>query len=240
VNLSNGKIAGVDILQQLGSIAQFQSPGRTAAGATDIQKLTGDFDIQNGVARTNNLRADLGTGTMAGSGVLSLVDNSINMKMTTVLNKAYSQQVGGTQIGGFMQTALANNQGELVLPVLVTGTIKSPRIVPDSQAIAQMKMQNLVPTLQNPGMLSSVFGKQGGAAAQGRQQNGLGQILGALQGKQPQPAPANNNQQQAQPQQNQQPQNNVNNAIQDAIGGLLGGKKKQPQNNQPQQQQPPR
>ena len=238
LNLSNGKIAGVDFLQKLGSVAQFQSLGRAAAGATELQKLSGDFDIQNGVAHTNNLRADLGTGTMAASGVLSLVDNSINMKVTTVLNKAYSQQVGGSQIGGFMQAALANNQGELVLPALVTGTLQNPKVAPDTQAIAEMKLKNLVPSLQNPGLLTSIFGKQGGAA-EGQQQNPLGQVLGAIQGKQPKQAPANNNQQQPQAQQQpQQKPNSVGGAIQDALGGLFGNKKKkQDQQNQQQQQQ---
>jgi uncharacterized protein involved in outer membrane biogenesis len=245
LNLANGKLAGVDFLQQLGSVAGFQSLGRAVTGATELQKLTGDFDIQNGVAKTSNLRADLGTGTMAASGMLSLVDNSVNMKVTTVLNKAYSQQVGGSQVGGFMQTALANNQGELVLPVLVTGTLQSPKVAPDTQAIAQMKLQNLVPSLSNPGVLGSIFGKGGGTQQQGQQGNPLGQVLGALQGKQPkQPAPAADNNQQQQPQaQPQQKQGDaVSDAISGALGGLFGNKKKKPeQQQQPQnqQQQPP-
>ncbi|HEX6879516.1 MAG TPA: AsmA-like C-terminal region-containing protein, partial [Terriglobales bacterium] len=237
LNLADGKIAGVDFLQQLGSVAKFQSLGRAASGATELKKLTGDFDVQNGVAKTTNLKADLGTGTMAAQGILSLVDNSINMKVTTVLNKAYSQQVGGSSIGGFMQTALANNQGELVLPVLVTGTLQSPKIAPDTEAIAQMKLQNLVPSLANPGALTSIFGKGGN---QQGQQNPLGGILGALQGKKSNTAqepnqPQQNNQQQAQPQQ-QQP--NVNDAI-NALGGLFGKKKKPTQQQQQQQQQQP-
>jgi hypothetical protein len=235
LNLANGKIAGVDFLQKLGGVAGFQSLGQAATGATELQKLTGDFDVQNGVARTTNLRADLGTGTMAGSGFLSLVDNSINMKITTVLNKAYSQQVGGSQIGGFMSTALANNQGELVLPVIVTGTLQNPKIAPDTQAIAQMKLQNVVPSL------GSLLGGKGGNAQQG-QGNALGQVLGALQGKQQpkQAPPPNNNQQQAQPQQQQG--DNVGDAISGALGGLFGNKKKkqdQKQQQQQQQQNPP-
>jgi hypothetical protein len=236
LNLANGKIAGVDFLQKLGTVAGFQSLGQAATGATELQKLTGDFDVQNGVAKTTNLRADLGTGTMAANGILSLVDNSINMKVTTVLNKNYSQQVGGSQIGGFMSTALANNQGELVLPVIVTGTLQNPKVAPDTQAIAQMKLQNLVPSLNNPGVLTSLFGGKGGTAQQGQQGNALGQVLGALQGKQPKQAPANNNQQQqAQPQQQQG--DNVSDAISGALGGLLGNKKKKQQPNQQQQQQ---
>ena len=53
---------------------------------------------------------------------MNLADQSLNLHVTAVLNKALSQNVGGTKVGGFMNTALANNQGELVIPVIVTGT----------------------------------------------------------------------------------------------------------------------
>lgn len=240
LNLTDGKLAHVDLLQQLGQVAGFQSLSKAATGATELQKLTGEFNIQNGVANTNNLRADLGVGTVAAAGLMSLVDNSVNMKVTAVLNKAYSQQVGGSNIGGFMQTALANNRGELVLPVLVTGTLQNPKIAPDLQTIAQMKLQNLVPTLQNPGALGGIVsGILGGNKNQqgGGQTSPLGGIIGALGGKQPQQQqqPAQGNQPNAQQQQQQQ-QPNAGDAIGNALGQLLGNKKKKQQQ---QQQQPP-
>lgn len=242
LNLTDGKLAHVDLLQQLGQVAGFQSLSKAATGATELQKLSGDFNIQNGVANTNNLRADLGVGTVAAAGLMSLVDNSINMKVTAVLNKAYSQQVGGNSIGGFMQTALANNHGELVLPVLVTGTLQNPKIAPDLQTIAQMKVQNLVPTLQNPGALGGIVsGILGGNKNQqngnGAQSNPLGGIIGALGGKQPQQQqqPAQGNQPNAQQQQQQQP--NPGGALGNALGQLLGNKKKKQQQQQPPPEQ---
>jgi hypothetical protein len=147
-----------------------------------------------------------------------LADQSLNLHMTAVLNKALSQQVGGTQIGGFMNTALANNQGELVLPVIVTGTFQHPQVAPDLQQVAQMKLKNLLPTTKNPGQLTqgilgAILGNknQGGANTQqsGGQKGGLGGILGAISGQQqqqnqqqPQSNPAvgnNQGQQQATP-----------------------------------------
>ena len=241
LNLTDGKLAHVDLLQQLSQVAGFQSLGRAATGATELQKLTGDFNIQNGVANTSNLRADLGVGTVAAAGLMSLVDNSVNMKVTAVLNKAYSQQVGGNNIGGYMQTALANNRGELVLPVLVTGTLQNPKIAPDLQTIAQMKLQNLVPTLSNPGALggivSGIMGGNKNQQGNGNQQSPLGGILGALGGKQPQQQqqPAQGNQPNAQRTEQQQ-QQNPGDAIGNALGQLLGNKKKK---QQPQQQPPP-
>ncbi len=69
--------------------------------------------------------------------------------------KALSQQVGGSQVGGFMNTALANGQNELVLPIILTGTFQHPQVAPDVQQIAQMKLQNLLPTTNNPAELTS-------------------------------------------------------------------------------------
>jgi uncharacterized protein involved in outer membrane biogenesis len=243
LDLANGKLAHVDFLQQLSQVAGFQNLGQAAAGATELKKLTGDFNIRNGLADTNNLQADLGVGTLAANGVMSLVDNSVNMKVTAVLNKAFSRQVGGTNVGGFMRTALANNRGELVLPVLVTGTLQNPKIAPDLETIAQMKMKNLLPTLNNPGAVGGILsGIMGGKSRQrgGQNQSPLGGILGALGGRnnQQQPAQGNqpdNSQAQQQQQQQQQPPSDIE-SITNAIGGLFGKKKKQ---QQPPPQQPP-
>src|SRR5581483_3957337 len=117
-------------------------------------QLSGNFDIKNGIAQTNNLKAVIDGGTLAAAGLVNLADQSLNMHVTAVLSKVLSQQVGGTQVGGFMNTALANNQGELVLPVIVTGTFQHPQVAPDLQQVAQMKLKNLLPTTKNPGQLT--------------------------------------------------------------------------------------
>ncbi len=164
--------------------------------------------------------------------------------MTAVLDKALSQQVGGTQVGGFMNTALANNQGELVLPVIVTGTFQHPQVTPDVQQVAQMKLKNLLPTSKNPGQLTNgvlgaLFGNKnqgGGANGQpatqqqgGQQKGGIGGIIDALGGKQQQqnqqPAqgnPAVGNNQGQQPQATPTPAPNVG----DMLNQMLNKKKK--------------
>jgi hypothetical protein len=131
-----------------------------------------------------------------------------------VLGKDLSQKVGGTGIGGFMNTALSNRQGELVIPVIVTGSLNHPIIAPDVQALAQMKLKNLLPTSGNPGALtgglSGLIGGQSGSSSGG----GVQGVLGALGGQQ-----SKGN---AQQQQQQQQQNPVS-----GIVGLFGKKKKQ-------------
>ena len=117
----------VDLLHEVAVAGKFLG-GNFAApkGFTDLSQLTGNFDVKNGVAQTNNLKAVIDGGTMSAAGTVNLADQSLNMHVIAVLNKALSQQVGGTQVGGYMNTALANNQGELVVPVIVTGTFQHP------------------------------------------------------------------------------------------------------------------
>jgi hypothetical protein len=172
-------------------------------------------------------------GTLAAAGLVNLADQSLNMHLTAVLSKAFSQQVGGTQVGGFMNTALANNQGELVLPVIVTGSFQHPQIAPDVQQIAQMKLKNLLPTSKDPGALTSgILGAIMNNNQNGNNNNGgIGGIVGAITGKQQQ----QDQQQQSLPQSDQTNNNPNQQKQENPIGGILDQvlKKKK------QQQQPP-
>lgn len=242
LDLTKGRLAHVDLLNQLSSVARFASnPGASPAAQpfTDILRLTGGFNVVNGVAQTNNLQALIPGGSLAAAGAINLASNTLDMHVTAVLDKLLSQKVGGTQVGGFMQTALANNQGELVIPVLVTGTLDSPRFAPDLQKIAQMKMQQLLPTAANPGnAVSGILGAVlGGRQQGGQQQQGINGILGAIAGQAQQQRQPQNNQpatQQPPPQAQQQPQQPQN-----PIGNILNQVLQQTQKKNQQQQQPP-
>jgi AsmA protein len=213
LNLQNGKLAGIDMLNTLASIGKFMNLTKQAEPFTNIAKLTGDFDVRNGVAHTENLLAAIDGGTLGAKGDVDLANQTINMAATAVLSQQMAQQVGGTGIGGYLTTALANSKGELVMPVLISGSLTSPKVQPDLQTIAKMKLENVT----SPG--------------------GLTGILGAITGKKGQQQPANQQQGQQQPQQQQQAPANPVQGILDA----LGGKKKQQQSpaQQPAQQQPP-
>ncbi|MGC2694623.1 MAG: AsmA family protein, partial [Candidatus Angelobacter sp.] len=232
INLTNGKLMNIDLLHEVATVGKFLGNNFGAAkNFTDLVQLTGNFDVKNGVAQTNNLKAQIDGGTMAAAGLINLADQSLNLHLTAVLNKALSQQVGGTQVGGFMNTALANNQGELVVPVIITGSFQHPQVAPDVQQIAQMKLQNLLPTSKNPGQLTNgilgaILGNKnqgGGANSQqsgGQQNGGIGGILGALGGKQQNqqqsqpPSPAvGNNQGQQQPQATPTPAPNLGSVL---------------------------
>lgn len=247
LDVANGRLANVDLLHQLASIGRFVGYNKPMQPYTELSKLTGTFDIVNGVATTNNLQAVLGVGSVAGEGTVDLANDTLNMRLTTVLSKAFSGQIGGAGIGGMLTTALANSNGEVVIPVIVSGTFQKPRVMPDAQKLAEMRLRNLLPTAGNPagmtsGILGAILDRQGG------QQGGLGGVLGTILGpprkqepgqQQPQQQPATPGQAQpAQQQQKQQP----GQVLGDILKQVLGGTQKpqlQPPQQPPGQQQPP-
>jgi hypothetical protein len=200
--LTNGKLTKVDLIAELSKIGKFGGSG--AKGYTAISQMTGTFQVTNGVANTNDLKAALDVGSMAAQGALNLINQTLNMHLQAVLSKGYSQSVGGTGVGGYLNTALANKQGELVLPVILTGSMNHPVVTPDVEKLAQMKLNNILPNAA--GMLG------------GKNAGGVGGIVGGLLGGGQQPA--------AQPGQKPNQQQDLNNSINNALGGLLGGKKK--------------
>ncbi len=190
--LTNGKLAKLDLLNELGKIGKFGGGGK---GYTAISSMSGTFNVSSGVANTNNLKAALDVGTMDATGTINLVNEALAMHLTAVLNKGFSQSVGGTGVGGYLNTALANKNGELVLPVIIGGTMSHPAVTPDVQKIAEMKLNNIVPGAS--GILGSLLGgksQPGQTAKPGAQQpsqqqqlqNALGGLLGGSKKKPPQ------------------------------------------------------
>jgi uncharacterized protein involved in outer membrane biogenesis len=165
LDFTNVKYSGANVSQQLAAIAGFLNANpasQSPAGVTNISKMAGKILVKNGIAETNDLQARLDIGNAGAVGIANLVDNTLNLRVTAVLSRSVSQKVGGNSIGGFMQTALANKQGELVVPVLVTGTFSNPTFAPDIQQIARMKVKGLVPNFDDPasitGTLQSLLG----------------------------------------------------------------------------------
>jgi len=180
VNFNSMRYTGIDISHQLLSMINSSKAG-TDQGYTNIQKMTGAIVVKNGVAQTSNLQATLDIGNVGATGTANLASQTLNMQLTAVLTKAFTQQAGGTGVGGYMTTALANSQGELVIPAIVGGTFQNPRITPDIQKMAQMKLKGLIPTGDNPlGSASSILGGLTGQKGQaaGQQQNPVNQIMG--------------------------------------------------------------
>jgi uncharacterized protein involved in outer membrane biogenesis len=235
MNLTNGKLAGVNLLNEAASISKLLGFVNQAATFTNIVKLSGNVNIKDGVASTDDLALEFDGGALTASGTADLADQKLNMRVTTVLGKEQAQRFGSGQIGGLMNTVLANAKGELVVPAVVSGTFAKPVFTPDSARLAKMKLDNLLPTKDNPkafisgikGMVDQLKGKKPGETG-AAPPAAAGQPAGAVE---------------QQPQQAQQPQKPAEKAVEAAkpvldIFNALRNKKKDQQQPPPQQQTP--
>ncbi|WP_109487892.1 AsmA family protein [Occallatibacter savannae] len=202
VNFNNVKYSGANMSSELSKIAGFLRPGssQNTSGMTTISKMTGNINVRDGIAETKDLQATLDIGNVGLAGTANLATEALNMRATAVIAQNVSQQVGGQQIGGFMKTALANNQGELVIPAIITGTFSNPHFQPDVQQLAQMRLKGLIPNMNNPTSITGALGGLLGGKVPGQtttqqpsqQQSPAGaaqQILGGLFGKKKQTTP---------------------------------------------------
>ena len=174
INFNNVKYSGTNISHELSSIAGFLNPNAASSSSenvTTISTMTGKIAVQNGIAETNNLQAKLDIGNVGVAGTANLVNQALNLRLTAVLQQSVSQKVGGNSIGGYAKTALANNEGQLVIPATVTGTFSNPKFAPDVQQIAQMKLKGLVPDLNNPSALTGTLQNLLGGAKPNNAQN---------------------------------------------------------------------
>jgi len=239
INLTDGRIANVNLMQEVANIARFVTGAPKAERSTRVAALSGNFDVQNGLARTSDLTASIEGGTLGASGTVNLADQSLNMRLTTVLSREYSEKIGGSRIGGYLSTALANQQGELVVPLIVTGSTTLPRVAPDPQRLAEMKLQNLLPNLRNPGALTSgILGAigQGQKPAEGgdaARKPSVSDIVGAVTGRSSSTQPSGQPPAESPKPEAKPPQKDSGKQIEDALRDLLGRRKK------PAEQKPP-
>jgi uncharacterized protein YhdP len=143
MQMGPGRIAGVQILNELANIGRFMGYTHKQEAYTNIDKVSGSLNIQNGVAATNDLLVDLGGGRLAGAGTMGLVDQTLKLKVTATLTKEYAQKNGIGQVSGLLSTVLSNQRGDFVVPAIVSGTFAQPRFAPDAQEMAKLKLSGL-------------------------------------------------------------------------------------------------
>jgi len=148
LNFNDVRISGFDLAHELGAIGGFLGSNSGDRKITEIIKMAGHIAVTNGIAHTDDLKAQTALGDVSATGTGDLVTEALNMKLSAVLSKASADKVGGGRIGGYMRTVFANTTGDMMIPVLVTGTFKQPKFSPDTQALVQLQKQKLIPGFQ--------------------------------------------------------------------------------------------
>ncbi len=173
------RIQGFDASRELARIGGFLKSDQPDKGYTEVIRLAGHINVKNGVAETTDFQAQLPEGTLTATGNSDLQAQTLNLKAMAVFSKAFSDQIGGTKVGGYLTTALSNEKGELVIPALIGGDMKKPTFTPDTKTFLQLQKQRLV-----PGLLDAITGKKKDEEGQEEAKPNLkGLLNGILGGK---------------------------------------------------------
>lgn len=160
LNFSQGRIASFNLTNELAKIARFVGFNAPTDCFTQFVGITGDLEIHGGQATTQNLKLDLSNLSAAITGNMNLADQTLDLKLLSVLDRRYSEQVGGNKIGGFMTAALANPSGNLMIPATIRGTFAKPILAPDTAAIAKLKLQNPQRMMEGVNSVIDLFKKK--------------------------------------------------------------------------------
>lgn len=142
LELQKGKLAHLSIGQEISAIAQltgFNFPERE----TPITRMSGDFEIANNWARTNNLQIVIPDITLLCQGGFSF-DNEMKWDVQATFSKEASRKMKSeSPVGGLLNALLADRNKEVVVPFQVTGTFQKPHFKLDSQRLLKMKTQQV-------------------------------------------------------------------------------------------------
>ena len=141
LRLAEGRLMGVNLMNEVGKVGKFLGITGDATNFTKITLLNAALAIQNGIANATELKLDTDGASVSGAGTINLMDQALDLRMTASLSKDMSDRAGGNRIGGLMITALSGTNGALMVPVHVGGTLSAPRVTPDAERFAQMKLQ---------------------------------------------------------------------------------------------------
>jgi uncharacterized protein involved in outer membrane biogenesis len=146
LKLADGKLAGVNLVNEMAGIAKLLGFRKQGEAVTNILGLTGNWAITNGVAETRDLKMAFDGGSLTAAGTVNLATQAIQMKLTTTMTRAFADQFTGNRIGGLLTTALTNKNGEIVIPANVSGSLAKPMFTPDAAEMARLRVQSVVPS----------------------------------------------------------------------------------------------
>jgi AsmA protein len=138
VNVKQGAVVGVDIvyeLQRVNALLKRQIPAaRTGSGParTNFNALQMHGGLDKGVLRVDDLKMETDFLKVNGKGTLDTTTEAINYQLVAAVNKA---PAGNTAAGGGLDALSA-----VEVPLTITGTMSSPTVRPDIEALAKGKL----------------------------------------------------------------------------------------------------
>jgi hypothetical protein len=134
--VTNGNIPGLDMVRTL--VLAFGKPsGAPPEGSgTAFSRLGGRFALAGGMLSSQNITLASRDFDMAAKGSLQLTTGALNASAEVVLSKELTDQAG-TDLRRYAQ-----EDGRVVVPATIGGTLQSPRVVPDIAAATKRAIGN--------------------------------------------------------------------------------------------------
>lgn len=143
LHMANGKMNGVQMLNEMAVVGKMLGVMKIRETFTDIVQFGGTLQVTNGLATTKDLALDFGAGKLTGEGTLGLVDQKINLRITTIMGKEFAAKTGQGPLGDVMGAIFSSPQGQIIIPSIVTGTFAQPRFAPDAERAARLKVEGM-------------------------------------------------------------------------------------------------
>lgn len=130
VAVKDGKIEGVNLLQEAVSILKIAGISLDNANATAFSTIETDLAIKQGIITVQHLLMDSHDFQATGRGTIGF-DQTLNLTMNLNLSQDLSQKIAGAS----PVAKLAMQEGRLTLPLIITGTVHAPSYGLDSKTL---------------------------------------------------------------------------------------------------------
>jgi AsmA protein len=139
-NVKQGALIGIDIayeLQRANALLKREvPPQRTGPARTVFNTLQTSGTLDKGVLRIDDLRMETDFLKVRGRGTLDTATEAINYQLVTSVNKLpASGATAGRDAGGGLDALRSVD-----VPLIITGTLSSPTVRPDIEALAKGKL----------------------------------------------------------------------------------------------------
>lgn len=121
VAVKDGKIEGVNLLQEAISILKVAGISLDNANATAFSTIETDLAIKQGIINVQRLLMDSHDFQATGGGTIGF-DQTLNLTVNLNLSQGLSQKIAGAS----PVAKLAMKEGRLSLPLIITGTAQAP------------------------------------------------------------------------------------------------------------------
>jgi hypothetical protein len=138
VSIQNGQMVGFDLVQTLEEAFQLSGLLGASTGATNFSLIDTKADLEETGLVIRELIMDAPDFSLKGMGTIGF-DHSLKLQG----NLALSPAIGDRIVQRFPMAKIVRQQGQLVLPFQVKGTVQQPRLQLDTKSFGDQVQKNV-------------------------------------------------------------------------------------------------